>query len=145
MPNLEHWYCLDRSDLFTAITDSDDPLERILAIPQVHSWHSMQAGEHFRSHWDVIPMQPFPAPHPTPIPHGQHQERQERLLQPELYGLRILHHWQDNTRDISGAMLAGLLNLRTDNLNLADNDASTTADPEPPLALKCPASIYLTE
>ncbi|KAK7046900.1 hypothetical protein R3P38DRAFT_2876652 [Favolaschia claudopus] len=68
MPNLEYWQYLDRPDMFASINDSDDPFERILALIRfaftkdlkfVHGKvckpYNSVLGEHFRSHWDVIP------------------------------------------------------------------------------------------
>ncbi|KAG6896586.1 hypothetical protein C0992_007290 [Termitomyces sp. T32_za158] len=65
MPNLEYWHYLDRPDI---INDSDDPFERMLAVLKftftkdlkfVHGKvckpYNSVLGEHFRSHWDVIP------------------------------------------------------------------------------------------
>ncbi|KAG6885560.1 hypothetical protein C0993_012803 [Termitomyces sp. T159_Od127] len=67
MPNLEYWHYLDRPDI---INDSDDPFERMLAVlrftftkdlkfvskhGKVCKPYNSVLGEHFRSHWDVIP------------------------------------------------------------------------------------------
>ncbi|KAF7348577.1 hypothetical protein MVEN_01375300 [Mycena venus] len=71
MPNLEYWQYLDRPDMFAAINDSDDPFERMLALIRftftkdlkfVHGKvckpYNSVLGEHFRSHWDVVPAKP---------------------------------------------------------------------------------------
>ncbi|KAG5353434.1 hypothetical protein C0989_006953 [Termitomyces sp. Mn162] len=82
MPNLEYWHYLDRPDI---INDSDDPFERMLAVVKfvftkdlkfvvcgyslscestvnkvlkhgkVCKPYNSVLGEHFRSHWDVVP------------------------------------------------------------------------------------------
>ncbi|KAG6820905.1 hypothetical protein H0H93_009679 [Arthromyces matolae] len=65
MPNLEYWHYLDRPDI---INDSDDPFERMLAVlrftltkdlkvihGKVCKPYNSVLGEHFRSHWDVVP------------------------------------------------------------------------------------------
>ncbi|KAG8897225.1 hypothetical protein FRB99_008355 [Tulasnella sp. 403] len=66
MPNLEYWHYLDRPDLFAAINDSADPLERMLAVlrfafskdlkfirGKICKPYNSVLGEHFRSHWNV--------------------------------------------------------------------------------------------
>ncbi|KAJ7016568.1 hypothetical protein C8F04DRAFT_1105101 [Mycena alexandri] len=68
IPNLEYWHYLDRPDMFAAINDSDDPFERMLAVVRfaftkdlkfVHGKvckpYNSVLGEHFRTHWDVVP------------------------------------------------------------------------------------------
>ncbi|TDL22059.1 hypothetical protein BD410DRAFT_749270 [Rickenella mellea] len=69
IPNLEYWMYLDRADLFAAINDSEDPFERMLAVirftftkdlkfirGKVCKPYNSVLGEHFRSHWDIIPV-----------------------------------------------------------------------------------------
>ncbi|KAH9941160.1 uncharacterized protein BXZ73DRAFT_98372 [Epithele typhae] len=68
IPNLEYWHYLDRPDLFAAINDSDDAFERMLAVlrftfskdlkfirGKVVKPYNSVLGEHFRSHWDIVP------------------------------------------------------------------------------------------
>jgi len=69
IPNLEYWHYLDRPDLFAAINDPEDPFERMLAVlrfafskdlkfirGKVCKPYNSVLGEHFRSHWDVVPV-----------------------------------------------------------------------------------------
>ncbi|KAF8067761.1 hypothetical protein FPV67DRAFT_1493418 [Lyophyllum atratum] len=69
MPNLEYWHYLDRPDIFAAINDSEDPFERMLAVLRfaftkdlkfVHGKvckpYNSVLGEHFRAHWDFVPV-----------------------------------------------------------------------------------------
>ncbi|KAF9457913.1 hypothetical protein BDZ94DRAFT_157704 [Collybia nuda] len=68
IPNLEYWHYLDRPDVFAAINDSDDPFERMLAVlrfaftkdlkfhGKVCKPYNSVLGEHFRAHWDIIPV-----------------------------------------------------------------------------------------
>ncbi|KAI0360459.1 hypothetical protein OH77DRAFT_1418382 [Trametes cingulata] len=82
IPNLEYWHYLDRPDLFAAINDSDDPFERMLAVlrftfskdlkfirGKVCKPYNSVLGEHFRSHWDVIPVSYPSDPNEPPIHH----------------------------------------------------------------------------
>ncbi|KAI0747013.1 hypothetical protein C8Q80DRAFT_1178825 [Daedaleopsis nitida] len=82
IPNLEYWHYLDRPDLFAAINDSDDPFERMLAVlrftfskdlkfirGKVCKPYNSVLGEHFRSHWDVIPVDYPSDPNEPPIQH----------------------------------------------------------------------------
>ncbi|KAI8986692.1 hypothetical protein BD414DRAFT_460953 [Trametes punicea] len=82
IPNLEYWHYLDRPDLFAAINDSDDPFERMLAVlrftfskdlkfikGKVCKPYNSVLGEHFRSHWDVIPVSYPSDPNQPPIHH----------------------------------------------------------------------------
>ncbi|CDO75437.1 hypothetical protein BN946_scf184693.g6 [Trametes cinnabarina] len=81
IPNLEYWHYLDRPDLFAAINDSDDPFERMLAvlrftfskdlkfIGKVCKPYNSVLGEHFRSHWDVVPVDYPSDPNEPPIQH----------------------------------------------------------------------------
>ncbi|TBU31406.1 hypothetical protein BD311DRAFT_786485 [Dichomitus squalens] len=82
IPNLEYWHYLDRPDLFAAINDSDDPFERMLATlrftfskdlkfvkGKVCKPYNSVLGEHFRSHWDVIPVTYPSDPNAPPIQH----------------------------------------------------------------------------
>ncbi|KAI0075964.1 hypothetical protein K474DRAFT_1663609 [Panus rudis PR-1116 ss-1] len=82
IPNLEYWHYLDRPDLFAAINDSDDPFERMLAVlrftfskdlkfirGKICKPYNSVLGEHFRAHWDVLPVS-YPAdPSQPPIQH----------------------------------------------------------------------------
>ncbi|GJE86622.1 oxysterol-binding protein-like protein [Phanerochaete sordida] len=69
IPNLEYWHYLDRPDLFSAINDSDDAFERMMAVlrftfskdlkfihGKVCKPYNSVIGEHFRAHWDVLPV-----------------------------------------------------------------------------------------
>ncbi|KIY61090.1 hypothetical protein CYLTODRAFT_427684 [Cylindrobasidium torrendii FP15055 ss-10] len=69
IPNLEWSQYLDRPDYFAAINDSDDPFERMLAVlrftftkdlkyvsGRVFKPYNSVLGEHFRAHWDVLPL-----------------------------------------------------------------------------------------
>lgn len=69
IPNLEYWHYLDRPDYFAAINDSPDAFERMLAVARfaftkdlkfVHGKvckpYNSVLGEHFRAHWDVVPL-----------------------------------------------------------------------------------------
>ncbi|EKM56961.1 uncharacterized protein PHACADRAFT_254378, partial [Phanerochaete carnosa HHB-10118-sp] len=69
IPNLEYWHYLDRPDLFAAINDSDDAFERMIAVlrfafskdlkfihGKVCKPYNSVIGEHFRAHWDVLPV-----------------------------------------------------------------------------------------
>ncbi|KAF9815795.1 hypothetical protein IEO21_04379 [Rhodonia placenta] len=82
IPNLEYWHYLDRPDLFAAINDSDDPFERMLAVlrftfskdlkfirGKVCKPYNSVLGEHFRSHWDVLPVEYPSDPTAPPIQH----------------------------------------------------------------------------
>ncbi|CCM01209.1 uncharacterized protein FIBRA_03257 [Fibroporia radiculosa] len=82
IPNLEYWHYLDRPDLLAAINDSDDPFERMLAAlrfafskdlkfirGKVCKPYNSVLGEHFRSHWDVIPVSYPSNPTEPPIQH----------------------------------------------------------------------------
>ncbi|KAH9913754.1 hypothetical protein B0H21DRAFT_376695 [Amylocystis lapponica] len=82
IPNLEYWHYLDRPDLFAAINDSEDPFERMLAVlrftfskdlkfirGKVCKPYNSVLGEHFRSHWDVIPVVYPSDPCDPPIQH----------------------------------------------------------------------------
>lgn len=66
VPNLEYWNYLDRADLFAAIGECDDQLDRMLAtlrfsfskeLKFVHGKvckpYNSILGEHFRCHWNV--------------------------------------------------------------------------------------------
>ncbi|KAL5507138.1 hypothetical protein ACEPAH_6594 [Sanghuangporus vaninii] len=85
IPNLEYWHYLDRPDLFVSINDFEDPLERMLAVIRftftkdlkfirgkiVKPYNSV-LGEHFRAHWDVLPVEyppDYPSSPPTPRQH----------------------------------------------------------------------------
>lgn len=82
VPNLEYWHYLDRPDLFAAINDSEDSFERMLAVlrftfskdlkfirGKVCKPYNSVLGEHFRAHWDVIPVS-YPAdPRGPPLQH----------------------------------------------------------------------------
>ncbi|KAF9012890.1 hypothetical protein BDZ89DRAFT_1023836 [Hymenopellis radicata] len=70
IPNLEWSQYLDRPDLFAAVNDSDDPFERMLAVlrftftkdlkyvsGRVFKPYNSVLGEHFRAHWDVVPVE----------------------------------------------------------------------------------------
>ncbi|KIM71349.1 hypothetical protein PILCRDRAFT_17153 [Piloderma croceum F 1598] len=80
IPNLEYWHYLDRPDLFAAINDSDDPFERMLAVIRftftkdlkfIHGKickpYNSVLGEHFRAHWDIIPVETPSDPNHPPI------------------------------------------------------------------------------
>ncbi|KZT70421.1 hypothetical protein DAEQUDRAFT_725323 [Daedalea quercina L-15889] len=82
IPNLEYWHYLDRPDLFAAINDSDDPFERMLGVlrftfskdlkfirGKVCKPYNSVLGEHFRAHWDVIPVEYPSDPTEPPIQH----------------------------------------------------------------------------
>ncbi|KAI0694512.1 hypothetical protein BC835DRAFT_1274389 [Cytidiella melzeri] len=83
IPNLEYWHYLDRPDLFAAINDSADPLERMLAVlrfgfakdlkfihGKVCKPYNSVLGEHFQAHWDVLPVAyPVDDPAQPPIQH----------------------------------------------------------------------------
>ncbi|THG95184.1 hypothetical protein EW026_g6426 [Hermanssonia centrifuga] len=82
IPNLEYWQYLDRPDLFAAINDSEDPLERMLAVlrftfskdlkfihGKVCKPYNSVLGEHFRAHWDVIPVAYTSEPGQPPVQH----------------------------------------------------------------------------
>lgn len=69
LPNLEYWQYLDRPDYFAAINDSPDAFGRMLAVARytftkdlkfVHGKvckpYNSVLGEHFRAHWDVLPL-----------------------------------------------------------------------------------------
>ncbi|KAI5121130.1 hypothetical protein M0805_002802 [Coniferiporia weirii] len=84
IPNLEYWQYLDRPDLFASINDSDDAFERMLAVirftftkdlkfirGKVIKPYNSVLGEHFRAHWDVLPVEYSPDPLEAPI-HRQH-------------------------------------------------------------------------
>ncbi|KAH7104922.1 hypothetical protein BKA62DRAFT_816181 [Auriculariales sp. MPI-PUGE-AT-0066] len=70
IPNLEYWQYCDRPDLFAAINDSPDPLERMLAVlrftfskdlkyvrGRVFKPYNSVLGEYFRCHWDILPVE----------------------------------------------------------------------------------------
>ncbi|KAF8516790.1 hypothetical protein JB92DRAFT_2715022 [Gautieria morchelliformis] len=82
MPNLEYWQYLDRPDLFAAINDSEDPFQRMLAVlrftfskelkfirGKICKPYNSVLGEHFRAHWDVIPVGYPSDPSDSPIQH----------------------------------------------------------------------------
>lgn len=82
VPNLEYWHYLDRPDLFAAINDSEDSFERMLAVlrftfskdlkfirGKVCKPYNSVLGEHFRAHWDVIPVSYPPDPRGPPLQH----------------------------------------------------------------------------
>lgn len=82
IPNLEYWHYLDRPDLFAAINDSEDEFERMLAAirfsfskdlrhirGKVCKPYNSVLGEHFQSHWDVIPVSYPSDPTEPPIQH----------------------------------------------------------------------------
>ncbi|KAA1476112.1 hypothetical protein DENSPDRAFT_861070 [Dentipellis sp. KUC8613] len=82
IPNLEYWHYLDRPDLFAAINDSEDPFERMLAVlrftfskdlrhirGKVCKPYNSVLGEHFRAHWDIIPVSYSSDPNHPPIQH----------------------------------------------------------------------------
>ncbi|KAH8116041.1 hypothetical protein DFH11DRAFT_1506631 [Phellopilus nigrolimitatus] len=84
IPNLEYWHYLDRPDLFVSINDSEDPFERMLAVirftftkdlkfirGKVVKPYNSVLGEHFRAHWDVLPVEYSADPLQAPI-HRQH-------------------------------------------------------------------------
>ncbi|KAF8156867.1 hypothetical protein B0H34DRAFT_675257 [Crassisporium funariophilum] len=69
IPNLEYWHYLDRPDIFASINDSDDPFMRMLSVlryaftkdlkfihGKVCKPYNSVLGEHFRAHWDVVPL-----------------------------------------------------------------------------------------
>ncbi|KIJ29302.1 hypothetical protein M422DRAFT_188714 [Sphaerobolus stellatus SS14] len=81
MPNLEYWQYLDRPDLFAAINDYDDPFLRMLAVlrftfskdlkfirGKICKPYNSVLGEHFRAHWDIIPVDHIDPSEP-PIQH----------------------------------------------------------------------------
>ncbi|KAJ8489434.1 hypothetical protein ONZ45_g13594 [Pleurotus djamor] len=81
IPNLEYWHYLDRPDMFAAINDSDDPFERMLAtlrftftkdLKFIHGKvckpYNSVLGEHFRAHWDVLPIAYPDEPTLPPMP-----------------------------------------------------------------------------
>lgn len=66
VPNLEYWGYLDRPDLFAAINEHEDPLERMLSVlrftfskdlkfikGKVCKPYNSVLGEHFRAYYDV--------------------------------------------------------------------------------------------
>ncbi|CDZ98460.1 Oxysterol-binding protein [Phaffia rhodozyma] len=68
VPNLEYWTAGDRADMFAAIGDSEDSLERMLAVlrfsftfqlkfvrGKVCKPYNSVLGEHFRCHWLLPP------------------------------------------------------------------------------------------
>lgn len=75
VPNLEYWNYLDRADYFASINEFNDPFERMLAVTRfaftkdlkfIHGKvckpYNSVLGEHFRAHWDVVPLsQPLEA------------------------------------------------------------------------------------
>ncbi|EIN09023.1 hypothetical protein PUNSTDRAFT_52431 [Punctularia strigosozonata HHB-11173 SS5] len=82
IPNLEYWQYLDRPDLFAAINDSEDAFERMLAVirftftkdlkfirGRVCKPYNSVLGEHFRSHWDVVPVSYPSDPRGPPVQH----------------------------------------------------------------------------
>ncbi|EAU82879.1 hypothetical protein CC1G_05501 [Coprinopsis cinerea okayama7 len=90
IPNLEYWHYLDRADYFAAINDSNDPFERMLAVVRftftkdlryVHGKvckpYNSVLGEHFRAHWDVVPIsRPDDAASPPSLQHHQSSDNQ---------------------------------------------------------------------
>ncbi|TFK41440.1 hypothetical protein BDQ12DRAFT_677985 [Crucibulum laeve] len=81
IPNLEYWHYLDRPDLFAAINDSNDPFERMLSVLRfaftkdlkfIHGKickpYNSVLGEHFRAHWDVVPIAYPDEPTEPPTP-----------------------------------------------------------------------------
>ncbi|KAL0958030.1 hypothetical protein HGRIS_000206 [Hohenbuehelia grisea] len=81
IPNLEYWQYLDRPDMFAAINDSEDPFERMLSVirfaftkdlkfihGKVCKPYNSVLGEHFRAHWDVLPISYSSDPMQPPIP-----------------------------------------------------------------------------
>ncbi|KAF9005270.1 hypothetical protein BDZ89DRAFT_1169023 [Hymenopellis radicata] len=81
IPNLEWSQYLDRPDLFAAVNDSDDPFERMLAVlrftftkdlkyvsGRVFKPYNSVLGEHFRAHWDVVPVEYQNPPSSRPRP-----------------------------------------------------------------------------
>ncbi|RDB30329.1 Oxysterol-binding protein-like protein 1 [Hypsizygus marmoreus] len=81
IPNLEYWHYLDRPDIFAAINDSHDPFERMLAVLRftftkdlkfVHGKvckpYNSVLGEHFRAHWDFVPVAYPQEPSQPPTP-----------------------------------------------------------------------------
>ncbi|KAG8955057.1 hypothetical protein FRC03_011290 [Tulasnella sp. 419] len=88
VPNLEYWHYMDRPDLFAAINDPADPLERMLAVlrfafskdlkfirGKICKPYNSTLGEHFRAHWTVKPITyppTFPAVPPLIESHLHH-------------------------------------------------------------------------
>ncbi|KAF5383276.1 hypothetical protein D9615_005046 [Tricholomella constricta] len=81
IPNLEYWHYLDRPDIFAAINDSNDPFERMLAVlrfaftkdlkfihGKVCKPYNSVLGEHFRAHWDIVPLAYPDEPTKPPLP-----------------------------------------------------------------------------
>ncbi|ESK87670.1 oxysterol binding protein [Moniliophthora roreri MCA 2997] len=82
IPNLEFSHYLDRPDVFASINDYDDPFERMLAVirfaftkdlkyirGKVCKPYNSVLGEHFRAHWDVLPLlHPQDDPEEPPVP-----------------------------------------------------------------------------
>lgn len=81
IPNLEYWQYLDRPDLFAAINDEDDDFMRMLAVIRfvftkdlkfIHGKickpYNSVLGEHFRAHWDIIPVSHGPHSVDPPVP-----------------------------------------------------------------------------
>ncbi|KAL1407285.1 hypothetical protein Q8F55_006706 [Vanrija albida] len=69
IPNLEYWQYADRADIFAAIGDSSDDLERMLAVlrfcfskdlkfirARLGKTYNSTLGEHFRCSWRVPPL-----------------------------------------------------------------------------------------
>ncbi|KAJ7574300.1 hypothetical protein C8J56DRAFT_979332 [Mycena floridula] len=71
VPNLEFSHYLDRPDIFSTINDYDEAFDRIMAVVRftftkdlkfVHGKvckpYNSVLGEHFRTHWDFVPIEP---------------------------------------------------------------------------------------
>ncbi|KAI0646560.1 hypothetical protein C8Q79DRAFT_963358 [Trametes meyenii] len=99
IPNLEYWQYLDRPDLFAAINDSDDPFERMLAVlrftfskdlkfirGKVCKPYNSVLGEHFRSHWDIVPVDYPSDPSEPPIQYLYVTPPGEEPISSWLYG-----------------------------------------------------------
>ncbi|KAH9849622.1 hypothetical protein C2E23DRAFT_736864 [Lenzites betulinus] len=108
IPNLEYWQYLDRPDLFAAINDSDDPFERMLAVlrftfskdlkfirGKVCKPYNSVLGEHFRSHWDVIPVSYPSDPNEPPIHHLYVSPPAAEVATASWFGTPAMHSMPD--------------------------------------------------
>ncbi|EIM81944.1 uncharacterized protein STEHIDRAFT_65725 [Stereum hirsutum FP-91666 SS1] len=153
VPNLEYWHYLDRPDLFAAINDSEDPFERMLAVlrftfskdlrhirGKVCKPYNSVLGEHFRSHWDVIPVS-YPAdPSQPPIQHHALTDSAPKLPHPHraesLSGAGYSSPAVDTSSSNSGgtgSTVESNVDAQMSNLSLVGTDGavstSTSVDP----------------
>ncbi|KAF5340300.1 hypothetical protein D9611_007865 [Ephemerocybe angulata] len=139
IPNLEFSHSLDRPDLFAAINDSEDPFERMLALlrfyfakdlKHVHGKvckpYNSVLGEHFRAHWDVVPLA-YP---------------EELIERPSLQHERT----SDAASILSGKTASfkstASVNTADSDLNKEPSTAPTSPEPAGPSRIRV---VYLTE